>query len=581
MSLFLKLKKSEKEEKMKSKAITTMILFLAGIFILAFDVVPVAAASDDSSVGVWHLDKEFGTALSFDGIDDYVAVPDSTILEPSNVTVEAWVKRLGSPGTYKYIVGKHYGPGWNSYGLYTRTSGGLWFYIGTGITYYPSPDAGAGVWDGNWHHVAGTFDGSYVRLYVDGNEVGTGTLVPSGTSIAYDGAGVNIGVPGDPWIGGPYHFDGVIDEVRISNVARTSFDLFTPLTVDSDTVALWHFNEGDGQSVYDATGNGNDGQLGSISDPDDNDPTWVDSTVNSTLAIDSSSNENHGTIYGATWTTGVFDDALEFDGVDDYVSVLDTDSLDCSSAITIEAWIYVKNYPSSIDGSILSKRWAYYFVIIPDGKIRAYTYGTTPQTWFSSNTSVPLNEWTHVAFTYDGEKIKIYINGELDSSSPRTGYITITEEWAAIGRVGIKGGAEIICCGPRAFEGIIDEVRIWDQALTAEEVYTCYKSKRKVLPIAGPIIWTSAFKVPKVGASLVTIYIWPSDPSVEIDYVDYNPKMAFTPKNTNGYCVPELPQDATLPYSITITVVSETCKTMHLWLYLSTGEHVGVNVQFR
>ena len=206
-------------------------------------------SADDDTVGLWHFDGDandssgndndgtihgaswvpagptwttgmFGNALSFDGTDDYVQVPDSTSLEPSNITVEAWIKRLGGPGNNKYIVSKHYGSGWNSYALRAYSSG-LQFYIGTTSTWYGSPMSGP-VWDGNWHHVVGTFDGSYVRLYVDGSEVGMGTLVPVGTSIAYDGAGVKFGVPGDPWLSGPYHFGGKIDEVRIWDVALGS-----------------------------------------------------------------------------------------------------------------------------------------------------------------------------------------------------------------------------------------------------------------------------------------------------------------------------------------------------------------------
>ena len=432
-------------------------LFLASMLTIAY-VTPAKSQylPDEYTAGLWHLDKEFGTALDFDS-NDYVAVPDSTILEPANITVEAWVKRLGPLGTYKYILNKQYGPGWASYGLYTGSTGGLMFYIGTGSWYHLSPDAGASVWDGNWHHIAGTFDGSYVRLYVDGNEVGSSTPVPSGTSIAYNGAGINIGGPSDKSLGGPYHFGGVIDEVRISNVARTSFDLFAPLTVDSDTVALWHFDESAGQSVYDATGNGNDGQLGYTSGTDDNDPTWIDST----LAIDSSPNKNFGTIYGATWLDGYFGKALYFDGVDDYVEVPDSDSLDVTGPITLEAWI--KRMESKYQ-TILAK-WrigdfqrSYLLALTADNKVRFWLSpdGTWPNRKELTSSTTVGTEWTHIMLTWNGTTMKIFINGVEDLST-QSAEISIFEGTA---KLTMGKYEDYTIHPPRYFKGFIDEVRI-------------------------------------------------------------------------------------------------------------------------
>jgi hypothetical protein len=101
-------------------------------------------------------------ALSFDG-NDFVVVPNDGSIAPASVTVEAWVKRLGTPGTYKYIVSKYFvlkAGSWSSYAFYTGSTGGLYFYIRDAVAYRLSPDAGTGIWDGNWHHIAGTFDDS-------------------------------------------------------------------------------------------------------------------------------------------------------------------------------------------------------------------------------------------------------------------------------------------------------------------------------------------------------------------------------------------------------------------------------------
>ena len=79
----------------------------------------------------------------------------------------------------RYLVAKGIDPEAASYALYTGHSGGLFFFVYDGKQFVLSPDAGRGIWDGHWHHVAGTFDGASVRLYVDGTQVGLGT--PTGS----------------------------------------------------------------------------------------------------------------------------------------------------------------------------------------------------------------------------------------------------------------------------------------------------------------------------------------------------------------------------------------------------------------
>jgi hypothetical protein len=131
--------------------------------------------------GVQWVAGHRGGALSFDGSTGRVSVPDNSALEPTaGLTVAAWVKSAGIPGNFKYIAAKGAsGCIAASYALYTGPSGGLIFYVSNGVSYSLSPDAGTTVWDGNWHYVAGTYDGSTVRLFVDGDQVGSGAGVAS------------------------------------------------------------------------------------------------------------------------------------------------------------------------------------------------------------------------------------------------------------------------------------------------------------------------------------------------------------------------------------------------------------------
>jgi hypothetical protein len=117
--------------------------------------------------------------------DAFVRLPIADELAPPTVTVEAVVRADASPGQYRYIISRGaQNCEASSYGLYTARAGGIAFYVYNGATYRVTPTAmPSDVWNGQWHHVAGVFDGSTVRLYVDGRPVGDPQ--PAAVTIAY------------------------------------------------------------------------------------------------------------------------------------------------------------------------------------------------------------------------------------------------------------------------------------------------------------------------------------------------------------------------------------------------------------
>lgn len=126
----------------------------------------------------------FGSALRFGG-DDFVSIADSPSLRPEQVTLSTWFRGSASPGQFKYLVAKGSdGCEAGSFALYTADTGNPAFYIYDGTAWVRSPVADASVWDGRWHHAAGTYDGTTVRLFIDGREVGSGT--PATGAIEYD-----------------------------------------------------------------------------------------------------------------------------------------------------------------------------------------------------------------------------------------------------------------------------------------------------------------------------------------------------------------------------------------------------------
>jgi len=198
--------------------------------------------------------------------------------------------------------------------------------------------------------------------------------------------------------------------------------------------------------------------------------SWHFDEGSGTTAYDSSGNDRDGTIYGATWIDGKFGKALNFDGTDDYVS--DGSNINVN-ALSVECWVN-------------PAEWNYYDRIVQrangDGKgfalrISPYNsfmfqvkqYSTDFNIKYTSG--LAANTWYHVVGTWDGNTAnqpKIYVNAD-------EGADTFTDNAG-------DGGGTILEIGRRAnaaqnyFNGIIDEVRIYNRALTPEEVSDLYNN---------------------------------------------------------------------------------------------------------
>jgi Concanavalin A-like lectin/glucanases superfamily len=150
--------------------------------------------------------RNAGTAVDFDGSNDFLSAPDSPSLSPTTaVTAEAWI-RPDQFGALRTIVHKT-----NSYWLRLESTGALTMYVYDGTSYEPHA-TGTTLVAGTLYHVVGTFDGANLRVYVDGTLRGT---TARAVTIQDNGNQVNVGV------GGSY-FDGVMDEVAVYGKALTA-----------------------------------------------------------------------------------------------------------------------------------------------------------------------------------------------------------------------------------------------------------------------------------------------------------------------------------------------------------------------
>ena len=209
------------------------------------------------------------SALSFNGTNAYVTVASTTALRvATNQTVEAWIKPTAAGATVRQVAGKR-----NSWELGVQAQGAGYkvvFSAFNGAKRTVDTGAVAAYPLNQWRHVAATYDGSALRLFVDGALVST--LATTG-DIALNTNALEIGRVN---ASGSY-FAGAIDEARVSAVVRYTAAFApptAPLAADGDTRGLWRFDEGGGTRTVDASGLGHTGTL-------TNGPAW---TTDSPLA---------------------------------------------------------------------------------------------------------------------------------------------------------------------------------------------------------------------------------------------------------------------------------------------------------
>jgi hypothetical protein len=182
-----------------------------------------------------------------------------------------------------------------------------------------------------------------------------------------------------------------------------------------------------------------------------------------TVVNDASGNGNNGTINGATWTTsGKYGNALNFNGSNALVTINNAASLQLTTGMTLEAWVYP---------TVTGPWWG---DVIYKGNDNYYLEGTSYSSGFPAmggtlpnapplyGTAVlALNTWAHLAATYDGATMRLYVNGVQVASRAQTGAIVTSTNPLQIGGDSIYG---------QYFTGRIDEVRIYNRALSTAQI---------------------------------------------------------------------------------------------------------------
>ena len=402
----------------------------------------------------------YGRALHLDGVDDYVSCTSNPSMNCTNaITLEAWVRPESvKSNNYECIIIKNAPENTSMHTLYALWIGWsdrrIAFYIWTESSAYE-------FWSRNeipldeWSHVVGTYDSDagIGRIYINGRLDCEYVNTYKG-KLRTNSQPLCLGRPISP---GYYYFDGYIDEARVWSRALPADEVCASYNAgvnglrefDPSLVAWWNLDETTGTTAHDA------------------------STYTNNLSL-----ENMDT--NACWASGTYGGALRFDGADDYAHRASSSSLNITNAITMEAWIK----PEAVEGTnyeyIIRKTAAepaqstLYGMSIDadDRRICMYLWSEEydEARGFCSVNEIPLHVWTHVAVTYDSTtgKARIYINGSLDSEdgSVLQGKIRTNSEPLYLG---------YHCGSGHNFNGVIDEARIWNRALSADEIYSSYK----------------------------------------------------------------------------------------------------------
>jgi len=404
-------------------------------------------------------------AFSFNGISDFIQVNNSASLTlTNNFSFSCWIKipdySLNTSGIVeRTVIGKQRA---NNEGTFNFIAVNPWGQNACSFGLNDGPNNivvnnGEGVLLNTWNHFSGTYDGTIAKLW------------KNGVLIADQQTGISLIVSDEPFYFGKEFnsmgrfFKGIIDDIAIYNRALTEQEiqnLYTgttpppcvslPSNLQQGLVGYWPF-----------CGNAND----------------------------ESGNGNDGTVNGATLTEDRFGNAgkaYSFDGVDDHVIIENNAQLQGITDIAISGWININQLPdsNSVLAGIVTKWygqyncgnqsdnfsvWTSYLNELVAGTNQYMFYGNPQSTLVSSSEILTNQHWIHFAFNHDSEQGgELYINGNLVSENSLSGVICGSTNPLYFGCDNGVGTLN------RFFNGSLDDIGIWNRALTPEEVQELY-----------------------------------------------------------------------------------------------------------
>ena len=395
-----------------------------------------------SSAPTWTVGhNNQGSALSFDGANNRLPLNTPINLNGNaNWTVSTWVKTSYS-GANPILSNKDGGPVYNDLRVYNSKMS-YYHYNGSWI----NETGNKNIADGKWHHLTWVnHNNQTMDMYVDG--VGDTLGVPSALS---SNGPVNQ-------IGRDWSVTSIasIDQVRIYSYARTPAQIAYDYN-RGGPVGWWKFDECQGSTAFDSSGFNNHGNIS----------IGQSGTQNSigTCQIGTS----------AAWTNGAsgkINSSINFDGSDDYITINDSPNIRFNTNdFSITAWVKHASNLNSIHRGIFTKGNTSTggFSLYINYDTRKLRFINQNSITIDSNQIIADNSWHHVVASRNSNDLILYVDGKLDNSSP--GYFSdLNLNNSATALIGLRDGN-------RYFNGQIDDIRIYNYALTDEQVKTVYNN---------------------------------------------------------------------------------------------------------
>ena len=184
-----------------------------------------------------------------------------------------------------------------------------------------------------------------------------------------------------------------------------------------------------------------------------------------TSVTDGSGNGHLGTISGATRSvSGRFGSALSFDGINDWVTIPDANPLDLTTGVTMSAWVNPSAVGSAYRTVLMKEQpgGLIYTLYAGDGTGKASGHiFTTSEQRATGTANTPVNAWTHLASTWDGTTLRLFVNGAQVGTRAVSGTLRTSTGVLRIGGTAVW---------PEWFAGRIDEVRLYSRALSVAEI---------------------------------------------------------------------------------------------------------------
>ena len=382
-------------------------------------------------------------ALEFNGTSSYIncGTGSSFNIDGTAITIEAWVYTKDINQNWQTIAGKQTGhPGVYALVIDSDTKKpALYLQLNTYWNWARRVISNTVLEQEKWYHIAATYDGSNARIYINGTldntTACTGTILTD-TNLPF-------------WIGrnGGVYFNGKIDEVRLWNVARTDAEIkanmYKEIGIHANLKAYYKMSDGSGTSITDNSGNNNTGTFESS-------PQWKLS----------------GAFAGPQ-------QALDFDGINDYVDCGINSNAKLSNNFTISTWLKTTpSYSGTSWKTFLTNHWLGFssgMILSMNGGTGLFHYAFCQSNgvWTSrdpANTVINDSKWHHVAITFASGIIKTYFDGKLIESW-NSGLTSVVYTNSKTFQIGRDSGTD-----SEYFPGQIDEVCMWNRVLSDNEI---------------------------------------------------------------------------------------------------------------